>query len=166
MELPPNGATKCERPAKLDKLLPSSLGPPKAPPTDVPPRFELPRPPKPEEPILPKPDGGLVVKGEAPPKPPAEPKPPVLCGGDASDPKPPDALTELLPNAEKGDFSELENAERPDDANAEVEVVDVSTGRSEVCLAEASAAKGDFDLENAAKGEVVAVFAKAELGLT
>jgi hypothetical protein len=108
----------------------------------------------------------LLAKGEAPPKPPAEPKPPVPCGGDASDLKPPEALGELLLNAENGDFSEPEKAARPEDANAEVDVVDFSAACSGGCPTEVSAARGDFGLENAAKGEVAAVFAKQELDLT
>lgn len=107
-----------------------------------------------------------MAKGEAPPKPPADPKPPVLCCGDVSDPKPPDALAELLPNDKKGDFSELENAERPEDANADDEVVDFSTSCSRGCRTGASAARGDLDLENDAKGDVTAVFAKPKLPLT
>jgi hypothetical protein len=108
----------------------------------------------------------LIAKGEPPPKPPADPNPPVLCWGDVRDPKPPDALAELLPNAEKGDFSELENAERPEDANAEDEVVAFSAGCSRGCRTEASTARGDLDFGNDAKGDVTAVFAKPELGLT
>jgi hypothetical protein len=165
-EPPPNGAAEREEPVKLDKPPPSGLDPPKPPPPNVPPKLEPPKPPKPEEPSPPKPDEALVAKGEALPKPPAGPNPPVACSGDASDPKPPDALVEVLLNAEKGDFSELENAERPDDANAEVEVADFSAGCSIGCPIEPSAARGDFDLENAAKGEADAVFAKPELGFT
>jgi hypothetical protein len=104
----------------------------------------------------------LLAKGEAPPKPPADPKPPAPCGGDPSDPKPPEELAELLLNTENGDFSELEKAARPEDANAEVEVVGFSAACSSGCPIEVSAARGDFGLENAAKGEVVAVFAKPE----
>jgi hypothetical protein len=153
--------------AKLDKPPPSGLGPPN-PPTlpSVPPRLEPPKPPKPDEPSPPKLDEVLTAKGDVPPKPLDDPKPPVVCSGDASDPKPLDALAELLPNVEKGDFSKVENAERPDDANAEVEVVGFSACCSIAFPNDASAARGDLDLENVAKGEAVAVFAKPELGLT
>jgi hypothetical protein len=107
----------------------------------------------------------LAAKGDVPPKPPDDPKPPVVCSGGASDPKPPDALAELPLNVEKGDFSKVENAERPDDANAEVEVAGGSACCSVGFPNDASAAR-DLDLENVAKGEAVAVFAKPELGLT
>ena len=127
--------------------------------------LEGPRPPKPEEPSPPNPDDALVAKGEVPPKPPADPKPAVLCSGDPSVPNPPDALAELALKAENGDLSEPEKAERPEDANAEVEVVAFSMDRSGRFPSDLSAEKGDFDLENAAKGEAVAVFAKPELGL-
>jgi len=166
-DTPPNVAAEPEGAAKLDKLLPSGWGPPNPPtPPSVPPRLEPPKPPKPDEPSPPKLDEVLAAKGDVPPKPLDEPKPPVVCSGDASDPKPPGALAKLLLNVEKGDFSKAENAERPDDANAEVEVAGFSACCSMAFPNDASAARGDLDPENVAKGEAVAVFAKPELGLT
>ena len=107
-----------------------------------------------------------MAKGDALPKPPAEPKPPVLRSVGPTDPKLPDALTELPLNVENGDFSEPEKAERPDDANAEVEVVGISVDCSTGFPDDEPDARGDFDRENAAKGEADAVFAKPELSLT
>lgn len=165
-EFPPNGATECEALAKLDKPPPSGLGPPKPPPPKALPSLEPPNPPKPEEPSPPNPDEALVAKGEGPPKPAADPNAPVLGGGGANDPKALDALAGLLPSAEKGDFSELAKVERPDDANADVEVGDCPADWSRGCAVGASGTREDFDVENAANGEVVAVFAKPELGFT
>ena len=166
-DTPPNVVAEPEGAAKLDKLLPSDRGPPNPPtPPSVPPRLEPPKPPNPDEPSPPKPDDALAAKGDVPPKPLEDPKPPAACSGDARDPKPPDALAELLLNVEKGDFSRVENAERPDDANAEVEVAGFSACFPITFPNDASAARGDLDLENVAKGEAVAVFAKPELGST
>ena len=162
-EPPPNEAAPPDRAAKLDKPPPPSGLDPPNPPASVLPVLEPRSPPKPEEPRPPKPVEIWVAKGEVPPKPPADPKPPVLCSGEASDPNPPAALAELLPNTENGDFSEPEKAERPEDANAEVEVLGLSVACPLRSLDAASAVRGDFDLENAAKGEAIAVFAKAEV---
>jgi hypothetical protein len=167
-DAPPNVVAEPGGAAKLDKLLlPSGRGPPNPPtPPSVPPRLEPPKPPNPDEPSPPKPDDVLAAKGDVAPKPPEDPKPPGVCSADASDPKPPDTLAELLLNVEKGDFSRVENAERPDDAKAEVEVAGFSACFSMAFPNDASAARGDLDLENVAKGEAAAVFAKPELGST
>lgn len=114
----------------------------------------------------------MAAKGDVPPKPPddPDPNPPLPAVVAPSDPKPPDALAEEVPSAEKGDFSELEKAESPEDANAEVDVVEFSVGFSTDCpWLDGSAAVsfvGDVDEANAAKGEAVAVSAKPDVGLT
>lgn len=166
-EPPPNVVPEADGAvAKPNEPLPkpplSGLGEPKPP---------LPKVlPKPEPPNPPKPDAALTAKGEAPPKPPDDPNPPVPLELAPSDPKPPEVLAVVLPMAAKGDFSFLEKADSPEDANAEVEVVVCSLRSSAVWPMEAEPAivepDSDLDDANAAKGEALAVFAKPDVGLT
>lgn len=109
-------------------LLPSTLGPAGDAKLDSPPDFAPPKPPpkplpKVPPPNDPKPDLPDAANGEAPRPELGEAKLPSLGASDvASAPKPEEDVLDDDPSAPKGDFSELANAAKPDDANAEVDV--------------------------------------------
>lgn len=111
----------------------------------------------------------MAAKGDAPPKPVTEPKPPAALVVAASDPKPPEAFAEELPNAEKGERSELEKADIPEEAKADVEVMVVSVVvpiESSVEVLSPVELNDGLEDAKAAKGEAVAVLAKPDFGIT
>ena len=68
------------------------------------------------------------------------------------------------PKAPKGDFSELAKADRPEEANAEDEVVLASEDPAGAGASGAAAvAGGCFGEVRAPKGEIVAVFANPDV---